>query len=511
MHLAGILRATARSQPHHIALRTADGSVTYAEFDSRVDQLAAELADRGVTAGERVVVLSGNEPEFVEVVLAGLRLGAIVVPVNSRSAALEIDYFIADSGARFLLVHPGNIAPVDIWRASSERTADATVLTLGPAPGYEDVIAAARQRPAAEVDVPVAEDDDALIIYTSGTTGRPKGALFDHHRVLWVAVMAIGVMGLQAKERMMVATPVYHSATLNLLIFPSLLLGGTLNIHRTFDPEAVLADIEQERLTFFFGVPTMLIAMLRSPSLGNRDLSTLRTCMYGAAPMPGSAAQALPGAFPDTRFVQLCGQTEAGPGGIVLTHDEILQQPSASGRSACPLFEVRVVDAAGEDVTAGQVGELLLKGETLMKGYWGKPEATAETIRDGWLHSGDLARVDEEGFITLVDRAKDLIITGGRNVYSAEVENALAGHPNVADLAIVGRPHPEFGETVVAVVTPVPGTEITLEELRALGADRIADFKLPRDLIIAPIPRNPSGKILKHRLRDQVAPTGTQE
>jgi fatty-acyl-CoA synthase/feruloyl-CoA synthase len=219
--------------------------------------------------------------------------------------------------------------------------------------------------------------------------------------------------------------------------------------------------------------------------------------------MPPQAVEQLTATLPAVDFFQLCGQTEGGPTGIYLTPDEVRARPDATGRWPIPNCEVRVVDADGQDVAAGAAGEIIYRGETLMKEYWGQPEATADTIRDGWLHSGDIARVDADGFMTIVDRMKDMIITGGRNVYSVEVENALAGHPDVADVAVIGHPDETFGERIVAVVTPHEGGGVTLDGLREFASAHVADYKLPRELIVREIPRNPSGKILKHVLRDE--------
>jgi acyl-CoA synthetase (AMP-forming)/AMP-acid ligase II len=208
--------------------------------------------------------------------------------------------------------------------------------------------------------------------------------------------------------------------------------------------------------------------------------------------------------LPHVEFMQLCGQTEAGPGGVYQTAAQVAERPDASGRQALPFTEVRVVDLEGRDVAPGEVGEMVLRGESIMKEYWRKPEATADTLRDGWLHTGDLTRVDPDGYLTVVDRLKDMIITGGRNVYSVEVEAALAGHPDIVDCAVVARPHPDYGESIVAVVTPREGAVVTLDDVRAFCAGRIADFKIPHDVVVGAVPRNPSGKILKHRLRDAV-------
>ncbi|MDO5752905.1 long-chain fatty acid--CoA ligase [Arthrobacter sp.] len=502
--LAGILARTARGCPNRIALSFAGVTHTYVELDRRVSQLANEFMARGLAKGDRLVLVSGNSDAFVIALYAGLRAGAIVVPVNPRSAPPEIDYFLTDTDAKLLVFGPEVAGAISAWKAYDGRQGDVPTLCLGDAAGYENVLACSGEQPTEPPAVEVAEDDDALIIYTSGTTGRPKGALFDHHRIIWVSINSCVGFGLRVGERLLHVAPLFHSADLNLVLIPGMMLGATHVILPAFDPEAVLETIEKERIGFFFGVPTMYSFLMRSPSLATRDLSSLRICMYGAAPMPAGLAQQIVAALPNAWIVQACGQTEGGPGGILLTHEEVLERPSASGRFAIANTEVRIVDADGNDIVPGQVGEMIMRGETMMKGYWGKPEATAAAIRDGWVHTGDLAQVDDDGYITLVDRMKDMIITGGHNVYSAEVENALAGHPAVADIAVVGRLHEVYGETVVAVVTLTENQELTLAQLREYGHDRIADYKLPRELVIAEIPRNPSGKILKHRIRDVV-------
>jgi acyl-CoA synthetase (AMP-forming)/AMP-acid ligase II len=314
----------------------------------------------------------------------------------------------------------------------------------------------------------------------------------------------ISACGMRAGDRFLHVAPLYHAAELNIMLVPGTMLGATHVVLPRFDPAAVLAAMESERITMFFGVPTMFQFLLRSPDLADRDLSAWRTGLFGAAPMPPSAVAQLLSALPHVEFMQLCGQTEAGPGGIYSTAAQVAARPDSSGHQAAPFTEVRVVDADDRDVAPGEVGEMLLRGESVMKEYWGKPEETAQALRGGWLHTGDLTRVDPDGTMTIVDRLKDMIITGGRNVYSVEVEGALAAHPDVVDCAVVARPHPDYGESIVAVVTPRDGTAPTLEELRAFCAGRIAEFKLPHDVVLGPVPRNPSGKILKHRLRDLV-------
>jgi fatty-acyl-CoA synthase len=365
---------------------------------------------------------------------------------------------------------------------------------------------AARESDTRSSELPdtLTETDDALILYTSGTTGKPNGALFDHHRVMWTSVNCIATCGMRVGDRFLHVAPLYHAAELGIMLIPGTMIGATHFVQAGFQPGAVLDALESEHITMFFGVPTMFQFLLRQPDAAQRDLSVWRTGLFGAAPMPASAVEQLVHTWPHVNFMQLCGQTEGGPGGIYCDVEQVKARPDASGRQALLFTEARVVDPIGNEVEGGGVGELILRGETIMKGYWNKPVETTETIRDGWLHTGDLARIDASGYMTLVDRLKDMIITGGENVYSVEVESALAAHPDIADVAVVGRPHPDFGESIVAVVTPREGTRVALEDVKAFCADKIARYKIPHDLVVGTIPRNPSGKILKHQLRERV-------
>jgi acyl-CoA synthetase (AMP-forming)/AMP-acid ligase II len=325
--------------------------------------------------------------------------------------------------------------------------------------------------------------------------------LFDHHRILWVGINTSLMLGLRDGDRILHVAPMYHAAELAMLVCGGTLVGTTHVVLPSFAPQTVLDALEQHRITVFFGVPTMYQLLLRDPTLPDRDLAAWRVGLFGAAPMPASAVRAAIAALPHVELIQACGQTEGGPGGIYCAAEEVRARPDASGRSALFNTEARVVDPDGDDVPPGGTGELILRGETVMKQYWRNPTATAETLRGGWLYTGDLATIDRDGYITLVDRMKDMIISGGRNIYSVEVENALAAHPAIAEIAIVARKHEVYGETVVAVVNPLPGQAISLEELRDFGADRLSGYKLPRELILRDLPRTPSGKVLKHMLR----------
>jgi fatty-acyl-CoA synthase len=502
--IPGSLRSTARRVPGDPALAFGDRACTYAELDAAVDRTASALAGLGLRRGDRFALMATNSDRFVVTFYAALRCGAIVVPVNPASAPPEIAYLLEDSGAAVFAFDPAAAAAVTMALEAGARRPAATV-ALGTAEGFADLTELAAAGPEGEVADVVTEADDALILYTSGTTGRPKGALFDHHRVMWAGFTFVAACGMRVGDRFLHVAPLYHAAELSIMLIPGTMIGANHVILPRFDPATVLDTLESERITMFFGVPTMYQFLLRLPDLADRDLSCWRTGLFGAAPMPASAVERLVTALPQVSFIQLCGQTEGGPGGVYCDVEQVKTRPDASGRQALPFTEARVADPEGHDVGPGCVGELLLRGESVMKGYWNKPAETAEALRGGWLHTGDLARVDAEGYLTLVDRLKDMIITGGHNVYSVEVEGALAAHPDVADVAVVGRPHPDYGESIVAVITPRDGATITLGDVRAFLRDRLAGYKIPHDVITGAIPRNPSGKTLKHRLREAVA------
>ena len=489
--IAGIVATAASRTPDTEALVAGDERLTYAQFDARINQWAHALAESGVRHGERVLLMSGNSSGFALGYFAALRLGAVVVPVNPGSARPELAHLASDSGASTLLHGDG---------ASAEGADDAGVRSVI---SLSALARDAAEHPATAPEVDVSESDDAVILYTSGTTGRPKGVLLDHHRIIWVGVNGMLITGQREGWRLLHCAPLYHAAQLTLMLSTASMLSATHVVVPGFEPGAVLDVLERERINFFFGVPTMYQLMLRHPSFAERDLSALKVGVFGAAPMPGHVAEQLARVLPQVELIQACGQTEGGPGGIYASYQDVLAEPSASGRLAFPNTEARVVDTDDRQVGFGEVGELVIRGETVMKGYWNQPSATAETLRGGWLRTGDMARYDAGGFITLVDRKKDMIITGGRNVYSVEVENAVSSHAAVADCAVIGVPHEDYGESIVAVVALRPDAELDLDGLRDHCAGQLSRYKLPHRLVgVDAIPRNASGKVLKHLLRE---------
>src|SRR6516165_3272752 len=477
------------------AIVTANRRWTWRELETDVANTASALQAFGLRKRDRIAILASNSPEFIIASHAASRLGAIVVPVNTRLAAPELAHILNDSGSAALALSPGE---AQLAEAAGGKAAPITLVSLGPSTGHPDLLAGGYGDPVHE-DRAV-EQDDAFILYTSGTTGKPKGVLLDHHRAVWAAMAQIVSLGLRDGDRYLHLAPMYHSGGMTFLNATTL-LGGTHVVMPKFDARSVLETVERESVNWLFGVPTMYQQLLRQSELRSRDLSSWRVGVFGAAPMPAVAVEQLLSTFPHVDFFQQCGQTEAGPTGIYSTMEQVRSRPDSSGHVAQPFIEARVVDADGNDTPAGHVGELVFRGEAVTKGYWGNPAATAETIRDGWLHTGDLMEVSADGAMRLVDRLKDVIITGGRNVYSAEVEQAIAEHPDVADVAVIGRPHPEWGSTVVAFVTPVEGADVSADTVRQHCRSLIADYKIPREVVFGPVPRNATGKLQKHLLR----------
>jgi fatty-acyl-CoA synthase len=488
--------------PDRTALIAGHRRWSWAELDRAVAHVAARLRAAGLRPGERFAMIAGNTPATVIAYFAAARTGAIIVPINARLAAPEIAHILGDAEA--MIVASARELDAVVEAAVAELDHKVVQFCLEDGGAHENLLAP----PADDLD-PLdtdlaAESDDALIIYTSGTTGKPKGVLLDHHRAIWAAMAQVVFLGLRDGDRYLHLPPLYHSGGV-VYLNAITLLGGTHVLVPAFEPGEVLTTIERERITALLGVPTMFQFLLRHPAIEEHDVSSWRTGIFGAAPMPAPTIEQLLDAFPGVSFFQQCGQTEAGPTGIYSTYEQIRSRPDSSGHVAQPFVQARVVDQDGADISPGAVGELVLRGDPIMKGYWRQPEATAEALRDGWLHTGDLMQLYEDGAMRLVDRMKDVIITGGRNVYSAEVEQALAGHPDIADCAVVGRPDPDWGETIVVVVSPKEGHQPTIDAVRGYLRSRLADYKLPRELHIGSVPRTPSGKIQKHLVRQTLS------
>lgn len=497
--IGGIALSNSRRVPSREAVVDGLRRWTWADLEICIATAAATMHNAGLRKGDRLTVVCGNSAEFIIASHAASRLGLIVVPVNTRLAPPELAHILDDCDAALVAYGDGYD---DLAESACALASSATPRALRNGARHPNVLDDGSGG-AIHEDLAV-ESDDAFILYTSGTTGRPKGVLLDHHRAVWAAMAQIASLGLRDGDRYLHLTPMYHSGGTT-FVNTSTLLGGTHVIAGSFDPARTLDLVEQEKVSWLFGVPTMYQQILRQDTDRRRDLSSWRIGVFGAASMPAAAIEALLTAFPGVQIFQQCGQTEAGPTGIYSTTQQVRENPNSSGHVAQPFMEARVVDADGRDTDEDGVGELIFRGEAVMKGYWGNPAATEEVLHDGWLRTGDLMRVGTDGSAALVDRLKDVVITGGRNVYSAEVEQAISCHPDVSDVAVVGESDPEWGATVVAVVTPVADAALTEADIQTFCRQRIADFKVPRRVVFAVVPRNGAGKVQKQRLRTELA------
>jgi fatty-acyl-CoA synthase len=492
-HWVDSLARHAYSIPDEVAIRFEGASLTWRQFDDRVRRLGAAFAEHGVSNGDRVVVLMTNRPEFVEATLAANALGAIAVPVNFRLTPGEVGYVLRDSGAALVVTDP-LLAPL----AAAANGAE-SIPTMVAGEAYEQAITGAEPLP----DVAIDERDVALIMYTSGTTGRPKGAMLTHLNLLMQSITAIRTSRFTGNDTVsLINVPLFHIAGIGSMA-PLLLLGRRAVIMPTapFDASATLDVVEAESVTGLFLVPAQWQVLCAHPDATTRTPS-LRTISWGAAPASVALLEKMAATFPHVEIVSVFGQTEMSPVTTALPDEDAVRKIGSVGK-AIPTIAARVVDESMNDVAPGEVGEIVYRGPTLMAGYWNNPAATEEAFAGGWFHSGDLVRADDEGYLYVVDRKKDMIISGGENIYCAEIENVLGGHPKVSEIAIIGAKHERWGETPVAILVPAdPADPPTLDELIAWTKESLASYKKPTSIVVlAELPRNASGKVLKHVLR----------
>lgn len=500
-----LIRRSAARQPDREALRFGARSWTYQALDAATDRVAAQLLALGLAPGDRVASFGRNSDAYLLLWLGVAKAGLIHVPVNYALTPDELSYTLGQCGARALFTDDTLLETADAACHKSPVEIRGT-LASGGSGGGPDVLAWAVASSAPDVAQPVIDDDDIVqILYTSGTTSLPKGAMLSHRALVHEYVSSIVALDLSQQDRPLHALPLYHSAQMHVFLMPYLMLGATNLLFEGPEPGRVLRAIEEQGITSFFAPPTVWIMLLRHPDFAHRDLGALRRLYYGASIMPVAVLEEIRQRLPDVAPYNCFGQSEIAPLACVLRPEDHQERPDSAGRSVL-FVEMRVVDDEMHDVPPGTMGEVIYRSPQLCTGYWQKPEETEESFQGGWFHSGDLARIDKDGYIFILDRKKDVINTGGVLVASREVEEALYGHPSVKEVAVVATPDPKWIEAVTAVVVLKEGATATTEELIAHARTRLAPFKVPRRVaFVADLPRNASGKILKRSLRDMLA------
>ncbi len=480
----------------------ADRRFTFAEINARANRACAAIQSLGLTKGDRVAVLAYNGHEFIESFFGPAKAGLVIMPLNWRLTADELSFILKDGGAKALIYDADFESVVqDIHARGTEGSAVKHWVGIGDyaatfALPYEELLDSQSEDEPADKAGPA---DNLFIMYTSGTTGLPKGVVHTHETVLWAVLSIANSADTRLGDRYLVLLPLFHVGALAPLI-GGVYGGQSLTILRNFDPAKAWSLIEEEQITTTMAVPAMLGSMLQVPDFQKNDWSTLRWIMSGGAPLPVSIIEAY-GKL-GIEIHQVYGLTESGGPACLIGPDDATRKIGSTGKAFFHT-RVRIVDADGKDLPAGEAGEVLVSGDHIMKEYWNRPEATAETVKDGWLHTGDVAIEDEEGFITIQDRIKDMIISGGENIYPAEIENVLLQHPEVTDAAVIGLGSAKWGESPLAVIVR-KSDSLTEESLLAHCNGKLARFKLPQNAVfVDEIPRNPSGKILKRDLRIQ--------
>jgi long-chain acyl-CoA synthetase len=489
-HLSSVFEQAAADHAERAAVRMDDLVLSYSELRDAAGRMTSLLSSFGIEPGDRVAVMLPNVPAFPIVFYGALGAGAVVVPMNPLLKSREVAYYLEDSGAKVLFA----------WHAAAGEAAKGATETGARVVEVDEPHLAsllAGLAPAAP-HAGQSGDDDAVILYTSGTTGRPKGAELTHSNLTGNAgLTAATLLNAGPDDVVMGCLPLFHVFGLTCGLNATIAGGGTLTLLPRFDPAKALEIIGRDKVTIFEGVPTMYAAMLHHPARTEADVSSLRTCISGGSAMPVEIMRGFEQTF-GCEILEGYGLSETSPVAS-FNHPGRVRKPGSIG-SPVEGVEMRVVDADGHELPVGEPGEIAIRGPNVMKGYWGKPEATAEVIRDGWFLTGDLATVDDDGYYHIVGRKKDLIIRGGYNVYPREIEEVLHEHPAVAEVAVIGIPHVELGEDVGAAVVLKPGASATPEELRAFAKDRVAAYKYPRHVWLVPeLPKGPTGKIL-HRM-----------
>lgn len=499
MNVSELLARNARKMPNQEAIVDGGDRISYLDFHNNVNLLASSFAKEGIKKGDKVILFMPNTKEFLYTYFAVLRLGAIIVPISARLTTPEIEYILGHSEGTAVVAHEMLFDQVKDLSDKYSLLCIKTGQEVGKWKSFEQFM---DQGEGAEISCQQSEDDDATILYTSGTTGNPKGVLFTHRNILSVATMICIEMSMKSTSRILQMMPLSHSAPLHLFLVSGIYVGATHVLAPTFTPELLLELVSVEKTTHFFGAPVAYLFTAKHPKVTDYDLSSMEYWVYGGSPLGTNEVRFISQKFNTKNLQCVYGLTEAGPNGTLLAKEEHELKAGSIGKRAALNCEIKLVNEYGEEVEQGEIGEIALYGEGNMKAYYKNEELTKRTLKDGWLLTGDMAKQDGDGFFWVVDRKKDLIISGGVNIFPMEIEELLATHPKIAEVAVVGVPHPDWGETVKAFIVVKEPLGNIEGECKSFLDGKLAQYKIPKLFeVINQLPRNPTGKILKTKLR----------
>jgi len=502
MNIGDLLNNTASKEPNKTAIVYGSLRLSYKEFNRRVNRLAHALLGMGLRKGDKVALLSFNSSWFVEIYVATLKAGGMFTPINSRLTPGEITYILDNSDAGVFLFEKEFDQVVNVIRPAIHNIEHYICIGGNTRPNILDYEQLMSNQPDSELNVAVSEKNGCELLYTSGTTGRPKGVVLTHENVSWNLMNTINGRELRPGQICLIAGPLSHSAALNNHFTTTMALGGTCVIMRQFDPKTFMELVQNEKVEVISGSPTLFNLLLQFPEVGKYDTSSVTQVQSGAAPLRAATKDKLTQLFPNAVGVyDVYGCTEASPSIAILSGKDSLRKQACVGKPVS-FLQAKLVDDESQKVRVGQVGEIICKGPNVMKEYYKNKEATEEAIRDEWLYTGDLGRLDDEGYLYIVGRKKDMIVSGGENIYPQEIERVLYTHPKIADAAVIGIPDEIWGESVRAVITVKAGEKMTEDEVIEFCKEHLASYKKPKSIIfVDALPKNPLGKVSKKELR----------
>jgi len=503
MTLAELLDLNHRKFGDKTALIYGEKRITFRELKALSEKSAAVFQSMGVRKGSRISIMSFNTPSFVYAFFGAFKAGAAVIPINHKLMAPEVDYILNHSKSE-LFLYDGALSGVA--SALESQSKQIAMDSLPEAAGSQVKLLETMMESAEPyTPVDVSAHDTAEILYTSGTTGKPKGCVHSHANVIMAGITGALAMKMDKNDRLLTAMPIWHSSPLNNWFMGAQYVGASTVLLREYHPVHFLEAAMNEKTTVYFGAPISYLAPLQMVSnFDDYDLSSMRCWIYGGGPISAEHAKLLTAKYKSDKFYQVYGMTESGPTGTTLFPDEQVEKAGSIGKTALPGADLKVMKSDTQEAARGETGEIWLKAASMMEGYLDNPEATKAAFEDNWYKTGDLVRIDADGYMFIIDRTMDMIVTGGENVYSKEVEDALTAHPEISDAAVIGKPHPEWGETVIGYYIPAPDKDPSPDDIKDFLARRLAKYKIPREFHKKEeLPRTPTGKVMKYMLREK--------